>query len=400
MEVTSNIKRLLVLDDELDVATTMCMMAQGISFETDHTDNVDQFLDMVDSWRPTHLIVDLQLPDRDGVEVLNTLAKSNCPAAVIIVSGLGGRILDSAARAASENGLLVSGILSKPFTRKALRQLLLAEPTVPSPKLSQSQGTYLHSVTEEQLAKALDEHLFTAHFQPKIACSGNELTGFECLARWTLPDGSMVPPDVFIRLAEKTGQIHALSRQIYHYALTNFPQYAKSQQVKIALNLSPINLKDENFPRWLVNKCQEFDVEPSQVILEVTETASMDNPLALLENLTQFRIKGFHLSIDDFGVGYSSLVQLARLPFSEMKIDQMFIKNLAISEESQKIVIAIVNLGQSLGLNVTAEGVEDAWALDFLYEIGCDEAQGYYIAKPMNSHAVATWKSNLPGTSA
>lgn len=122
--------------------------------------------------------------------------------------------------------------------------------------------------------------------------------------------------------------------EIYHYALANFPHGASGQPVKVALNLSAINLKDETFPRWLMDKCQEFDAEPSQVILEVTETASMDNPLALLENLTQFRIKGFHLSIDDFGVGYSSLVQLARLPFSEMKIDQMFVKNLATPEES------------------------------------------------------------------
>jgi EAL domain-containing protein (putative c-di-GMP-specific phosphodiesterase class I) len=397
MDISNTIKRLLVLDDELDVATTMCMMAQGISFETDHTDDVDRFLETVDSWKPSHLIVDLQLPDRDGVEVLNTLAKSNCPASVIIVSGLGGRILDSAARAATENGLQVAGTLSKPFTRTALRKLLLAEPAPTSQRKARSQGALLHAVTREQLADALDQRVFTAHFQPKITCSGNELTGFECLARWSLPDGSMIPPDVFVRLAEQTGQIHELSRQIYHYALANFPQSASSAPVKIALNLSPINLKDENFPRWLVKKCQEFGVEPSQIILEVTETASMDNPLALLENLTQFRIKGFHLSIDDFGVGYSSLVQLARLPFSEMKIDQMFVKNLATSEESQKIVIAIVNLGQSLGLNVTAEGVEDAWALNFLCEIGCDEAQGYFISRPMTRLAASTWENHVPG---
>lgn len=400
MEITKSIKRLLVLDDELDVATTICMMAQGIDFETDHTDNVDLFLEKVDSWVPSHLIVDLQLPERDGVEVLNTLAKSNCTASVIIVSGLGGRILDSAARAASENGLRVIGTLSKPFSRAELRQLLLAEQSHSIHPSHAAPGTHSHTVTEDQLADALRQHVFTAHFQPKIACISGELTGFECLARWSLPDGSKIPPDVFIRLAEKTGQIHELSRQIYHFALANLPNSANSKKVKIALNLSPINLKDENFPRWLDEKCQEFNVEPGQVILEVTETASMDNPLALLENLTQFRIKGFLLSIDDFGVGYSSLVQLARLPFSEMKIDQMFVRTVATSQESQKIVIAIVNLGQSLGLNVTAEGVEDAWALDFLCDIGCNEAQGFYISRPMDSIAASTWKNKIPGKQA
>jgi EAL domain-containing protein (putative c-di-GMP-specific phosphodiesterase class I) len=201
----------------------------------------------------------------------------------------------------------------------------------------------------------------------------------------------MIPPDAFISLAEQTGLIHELTRQIYQYALANLPESVHQAKLKLALNLSPINLNDGTFPRWLLDKCQEHGVAPSQIILEVTETASLNNPLALLENLTQFRIRGFHLSIDDFGVGYSSLVQLARLPFSELKIDQMFVKTLADSEDSRKIVTAVVGLGNSLGLNVVAEGVEDAWALEFLHKLGCDEAQGYFIARPMDSLAAAAW---------
>lgn len=384
-------KRLLVLDDEIDVAATICLMANAASYETDHTDDSDVFLDRVVSWVPTHVAVDLQLANRDGIEVLHQLAKMNCAAAVIIISGLGGRILDSAARAATENGLKLAGTLSKPFTRAELQALLSVEADRPPPGQPPLVRQPPRPVTEEQLALALQDEAFVTHFQPKISCSDGALVGYECLARWPQASGGMIPPDQFIGLAEQTGQINTLTRVIYQYALANLPEQARTDHLKIALNLSPINLNDETFPRWLLDKCEQHGVLPSQVILEVTETASMDNPLALLESLTQFRIRGFQLSIDDFGVGYSSLVQLARLPFSELKIDQMFVKTLSSSEESRKIVTAVIGLGKSLGLNVVAEGVEDAWALDYLHSSGCDEAQGYFIARPMDRLATSVW---------
>ena len=384
-------RRLLVLDDEPDVAFTMCTIAEGVSFTADHTSDVEEFLEKVVAWEPTHVAIDLQMPGRDGIEVLHTLARMHCGAAVIIVSGLGGRIVNSAARVAAENGLHLIGTLSKPYTRFALRELLTSVmPDVPARKPS-SPNEGPCSVTEQEVADALRERAFIAHFQPKILCGNHDLVGFECLARWFRDDGSAVPPDTFIKLVEQTGQIHELTRQVYDFALANFPRPAKRDDLSIALNLSPVNLNDTTFPQWLISKCREYEVAPSRVILEVTETASPDNPLALLENLTQFRIQGFHLAIDDFGVGYSSLVQLARLPFSELKIDRSFVQSAASSKESRKIIIALVSLGKSLGLDVSAEGVEDAWALNFLREIGCDKAQGYFIARPMDGAAASRW---------
>lgn len=385
-------RRLLVLDDEPDVAFTMCMIAEGVSFTTHHTSDVEEFLDKVVTWTPTHVAVDLQMPGRDGIEVLHNLASMRCEAAVIIVSGLGGRILSSAARVAVENGLHLIGTLSKPYTRFSLREVLTT--VVPDARSRNAfrQDENPPLITEKEIANALCDRAFSAHFQPKILCSTYELAGFECLARWFRDDGSAVPPDTFIKLVEKTGQIHELTRQVYDFALANFPRPENHENLSIALNISPVNLNDETFPQWLTSKCREYEIAPSQVILEVTETASPDNPLMLLENLTQFRIKGFHLSIDDFGVGYSSLVQLARLPFSELKIDRTFVQTAASSGESRKIIIALISLGKSLGLEVTAEGVEDSWALNFLHDVGCDKAQGYFIAKPMDSVAASRWK--------
>lgn len=394
-EPGSETRRLLVLDDENDVAATICLLATSAGHEAAHTDDEDEFLERVAAWEPTHVMVDLQLRDRDGVEVLHQLAEMGCTATVIVISGLGGRILDSSARAAAEHGLFVAGTLSKPFTRPELLAMLEDDSGGFGQRPSSVRRVPLPRVTPNLLTEALAAGEFVAHFQPKISCGTRELVGFEVLARWPQPGGGMIPPNVFIGLAEEVGLIHDLTRQIFRYALANRPGRDRESGLMYALNLSQINLSDETFPRWLLDQCDELGLAPSRIILEVTETASMDNPLALLESLTQFRIRGFHLSIDDFGVGYSSLVQLARLPFSELKIDQMFVKDLQKSAESRKIVSAVVGLGKSMELNVVAEGVEDAWALEFLCDNGCDEAQGYFIARPMDSVAADQWAAPL-----
>lgn len=373
------------------MAATICIMAEASSYAAQHTDDANDFFKRLAAWAPTHIVVDLQLADRDGIEVLHQLAILGCMATVIIISGLGGRIQESAARIAAENGLNLAGTLSKPFSRSDLMRLLAINQPASLPGQGHSPTSQQSTVSAKQLVAALQSKSLTTHFQPKISCLNGQHSGFECLARWPQQDGSMIPPDVFINLAEREGLIHELTRQVYDYALAHRPRKGKAANLKFALNLSPVNLVDETFPRWLMAKCAEHDISPSRIILELTETASMDNPLGLLENLTQFRIRGFHLSIDDFGVGFSSLVQLARLPFSELKIDRMFIKSLSQSEESRKIVTAVVGLGSSLGLNVVAEGVEDLWALEFLRKIECDEAQGYFIARPMDESAATQW---------
>lgn len=391
MDIREHRKRLLVLDDEKDVAATICMMAGSAEFEAEYACDAETFLNRVATWKPTHVVIDLQLVDQNGIEVIHKLGDMGCDAALIIVSGLGGRILDSSARAANENGLRLLGTLSKPFSRKTFKAMLASEEQVDKIPKEQPEQPLRSDISEKQLIAAISERSLIAYFQPKISCRNGELVGFECLARWPQSNGAMIPPSVFITMAEKTGLIHNVTRTVYNYAFSNLPDQVKNRKLKIALNLSPLNLADIQFPRWLLHKCQENGVEPSQVILEVTETASMDQPLTLLESLTKFRIQGFQLSIDDFGVGYSSLIQLARLPFSEMKIDQMFVKSLSTSDESQKIVTAVVSLAKSLELNVVAEGVEDSWALNFLRDVGCLEAQGYFIARPMDSVTASKW---------
>jgi len=132
-------------------------------------------------------------------------------------------------------------------------------------------------------------------------------------------------------------------------------------------------------------------VPPERLIFELTETSAMEDPVASLSLLTRLRMKGFQLSLDDFGTGYSSMLQLVRLPFSEIKVDRSFVMTAARSQESRTVIRSVVDLGRSLGLKSTAEGVEDAQTLGYLNEVGCDLAQGYFIARPMPAEQAAAW---------
>ena len=389
-------KRLLVLDDDADVSFTICTIAKGAGHDARATTSADEFLHLVADWAPSHLIVDLAMPEVDGVEILKRLADIAFDGVVIVASGLGNRVLEAAGRAAAENGLNVSGVLGKPFTPNRLRELLSDKTHQPHLKAPENRPQEFQ-VTRQTLTAGLAEQQIGVYYQPKVSCATEKCIGFEALARWHHPDIGIIMPDRFIPLAEETGLIGELTQQVFGQALRWFAESFRGTNTTIALNMSARVIADAGLSEWLMTQCQVLGLNPEQIILEITESSSMENPIMMLEFLTQFRIKGFSLSIDDFGVGYSSLIQLARLPFSEMKIDKMFVISASQSEESQKIAAAIVGLARALGLLVTAEGVEDQWTLSFLAEMGCDSAQGYFIARPMSPDDTHSWLANPPG---
>lgn len=396
--------RVLVLDDDPDICATIQGIAELAGYDTRATSHTAPFFVLYEEWVPTHVIVDLSLPGVDGIDILRQLAQSAAVARVIITSGLGTRVLEAAGRAASEGGLTVNGLLPKPFSPARLRTLLEFAGQVaaggrppdirhaPPPSVPHERRPLPEPLSQERFELALQQAEFTVYYQPKLACIDGVLVGFEALARWPRAGGGFVSsPDVFVPFAERHGLVAEFTRQVFHQALQRFGALAPPPGLHLSLNISAKSLVDPGFPAWVRQCCEQHGVLPRQVTLEVTETASMQNPLMTLELLTQFRIQGFQLSIDDFGVGYSSLVQLARLPFSEMKIDKTFVMSAETSAESQKIITAIIGLAHALGLQVTAEGVEDAWALDFLRDYSCDYAQGYHISRPMPPEQLGDW---------
>ena len=251
------------------------------------------------------------------------------------------------------------------------------------------------SVSENEIATALqlavDRGELELHYQPKIGLRTGTVSGVEALARWEDPKLGAVEPATFIPIAERAGIIDALTEAVCRTALRQWLSWRdQGITVNVAVNISALSLRDVEFPDFLQRLCQIEGVPCDQLTVELTEGATQ-HVVRLLDTLTRFRIKGMSVSIDDFGTGYSSLLQLRQLPFTELKIDQYFVRDVATSEDSRLIVKSVIDLAHALGMSAVAEGVEDQPTLEVLSGLGCDHVQGFLIARPMKGVELVPW---------
>ncbi len=391
-------KRLLILDDDLMVGKTIRFVAEGVGFDCKVTDRPADFFTLFEEWNPTHIALDLVMPQMDGVEVMVELSRRSCKAHIIISSGVGSRVLDAARRSAREHDLNIAGILSKPFKPFTLQTLLNTDGSVPTYASAQTSAEIKEeTVSESELRQAIERRELFLMYQPKIHCVDRQPVGFEALVRWRHPTRGLIMPNDFIPLAERSGLIDPLTTLVMDNALTWFATHFSEGELQLSVNISARNLKNLLFADHVAALCQQLGLSPSKLICELTETSTMEDPVASLNLLTRLRLKGFLLSIDDFGTGFSSMLQLVRLPFSEIKIDKSFVMTAMQSDESRAVIRSIVELGQSLGLRSSAEGVEDKETLGFLDGIGCELAQGYLIARPMTDNAALDWYRDYVG---
>lgn len=394
--------RLLILDDDDLTGQTIRNVAEFAGMSVKVTTTPTEFFDILVSWNPSHIALDLVMPEMDGVEVLAELGDRQITANIIITSGVGEQILQAAARSAAAHGLNVVGILPKPFSPKVFRELLQLAPEHQGEAMVQPipQDT-TPEITEDRLREAINQQAVTLEYQPKVECGSGALTGFEALARWHDPELGFIPPDKFIAIAENCDLIDPLTLSIFAQAidwfshfkqqLLNSPSLAQVSDLRLSLNISVRSLPNLGLFNELEKLCLDANLSPDSIMLELTETSAMVDPVASLDILTRLRMKGFHLSIDDFGTGFSSMLQLVRMPFSEVKVDKSFVMTARDSRESRLVVTAVTELAHSLGMKVTAEGIENHATLQFLQQQGCDIAQGYYIARPMPAHAITQW---------
>lgn len=392
-------RRILILDDDAAVGQTIQWIAESLGFEAEFVTHPDVFFRILDERCPEIITIDLVMPEFDGVEILRLLGERECRAKIIISSGMGSRVLDAAERSASQHGLDIVGVLPKPISKDALRVLAGEgnDPQLPAAPKENSAPGGPFEITKVALQGALDRHEFFMVYQPKIACKNSLPAGFEALVRWMHPARGIIMPDDFIPIAEQTGLIDALTYQIFDQSLAWFSSSFPRSSITLSLNLSARSLVDFLLPDNLAALCNKFQIAPERIVLELTESSAMVDPILTLDIMTRFRVKGYQLSIDDFGTGYSSMVQLVRLPFSEIKVDKSFVMQSKQSAESRAVSKSIIDLGHSLGLAVTAEGVEDLDTLIYLKIQECDMAQGYLIARPMPGDEALRWaEDKLP----
>ena len=387
-------RKLLVVDDEPIIGKAICDIAAENGYQTMAARNFDEFVHHYTSDTDI-FVLDLFLPDRDGVELIRFLSHNCSSSALILMTGRDKGVLNSARELAIQHGLLVLGTLTKPFRKSDFEELLSKD--LRSPASDSSVGSDLPSTDEIRSAVANND--LSLAFQPKISASSRAVVGAEVLARWQHPTKGMIPPSYFVTVAERNGFVDQLTDFVLDQALRQSHVWlARGIRVPLAINMSPQSLSDLAIPEKISTRIKHYGLEPSHLSIEVTETVIANDLTNYIDILTRLRMKGFNLSIDDFGTGYSSLRQLVQVPFSELKLDQTFIRHIDTDPESRSIAKVSIALAHELGMMTVAEGVEteDEWRV--LNELGCDRIQGYFVGRPMANHSLMTWLRDWEGS--
>jgi len=243
-----------------------------------------------------------------------------------------------------------------------------------------------------ELRRAVAEEQLILFFQPKVNFGSKRCDSVEALVRWQHPERGMIPPDQFIPFAEHTGFIREITKWVIDKSLAQIVSWRRAGlNIGVAINVSARDLVYEDLPSFVDDKLLEHGLGADRITLEVTESAVMDDPKRACEALKRLAKLGVRLSVDDFGTGYSSLAQLKRMPVQEMKIDKSFVLELPTNPNDTVIVRSTINLAHSMGLEVVAEGIEDAQTLSLLQGWGCDFGQGYFLSKPLPAPQLEAW---------
>ena len=267
-----------------------------------------------------------------------------------------------------------------------------------SPSLDRNSPSRLTLIA--QVRPAIENHEFELHYQPKVRLSDGKVEGVEALVRWEHPERGLVMPDDFIPMVERTVLLKPLTLYVINEALRQSRQWERQGlPLDVAVNLSPRSLLDPQLPDQVAGLLERWNVAPSRLTLELTESFLMADSGRSVGVLGRLSGVGIRLSIDDFGTGYSSLSHLKRLPLQEIKVDRSFVQHMRNDANDAMIVSATVELGRNLGLRVVAEGVEDASTFDALSRIRCDMAQGFELSQPLRATDLVRWLEERGGAS-
>jgi EAL domain-containing protein (putative c-di-GMP-specific phosphodiesterase class I) len=285
-------------------------------------------------------------------------------------------------------GITLLGAIEKPVTPEKLR-VMLDKYAPPKPRAPRPAA---EAMPLEDIRRGLAAREFEPFFQPKVGLADGTVVGAVALARCRHPQKGLLEPYLFIGRMEENELIDALTWQILEKSAALCRDWvAQGMQLTVSVNLSLKSLAEPGLAERLAERVAAQGLAAKCVVLEITESAAMTDVAKALENLTRLRMKGFALSIDDYGTGYSSMQQLARIPFSELKIDQSFVIG-ALEKEANKVILASsLDMAKKLKLKAVAEGVETRGHWNLLQSLGCEIAQGYFIAKPMEAAVFRAW---------
>lgn len=391
MSGTTMPRKILIIDDDPDMGEYICAAASQMGLECHATVSVDEFLSIC-SGEISLLFIDLIMPQVDGVELLRHLAERGCATPIVLMSGVGMRVMETAEDLAGALGLTIAGKLQKPFPHGELRSLLRRPlPVLPLHRVSSY--TEASEMADADLLAAIEQDQFVVHYQPQIEIETGQIAGLEALVRWQHPEAGLLFPDRFISRLEALGQIDALGWLVARRAFSECGIFADDDgnMPNLSLNCSVESLLDLQFPDRLLDTAAQYRIPAERLVLEITESGLLRELAKTLDVLARLRMRGVQLSIDDFGTGYSMMRQLRHVPATEIKVDRFFVQNLDSCQGDRIILRKTIEMGTELGLRVVAEGVETRNQLEFLRDSGCDVAQGYLFSKPLPAVELYRW---------
>jgi EAL domain-containing protein (putative c-di-GMP-specific phosphodiesterase class I) len=375
-------------------ATSQCLLrdvADRLGCEHVETDSAAGLHDVLSMRHPTIAVLSIDAAHAEGVSPIQILDQHDVHPPSLLVGSVSARVLASAKRAAESRGMSVLGVASRPLdvaaVENALAPYLFIAPPIPVAEIEQG----------------LAEHEFKLQYQPKVTISGPapQIHGCEALIRWQHPRRGLLQPRQFLPAIED----HGLMSKVTDYVMAESIRQAglwknRGIDLEMVVNLSPKLVRDHAFPERLGMLLHEQDFPPERLVLDVTESPSNENRDLILDVFTRLRILGVGLSLDNFGTGFSSLTELYRMPFSEIKVDHSLIADVSRERDARLIVRAITNLAQSLQLSVCAEGIETRQMLEFVKLAGFDSAQGRFFSEALDPNdverLVRSWPSAGP----
>jgi EAL domain-containing protein (putative c-di-GMP-specific phosphodiesterase class I)/FixJ family two-component response regulator len=335
------------------------------------------------------VITDLDMPEMDGMELIRRIAQLGHPVGVILVSSHDRSLMSTVESMAKAYNVTLLGAIQKPLTAKKLQgvlALLHARKAAPAPEAAAP------LVAASEIERALRTGEFETHFQPKVELKTGQVRGAEALVRWRHPSQGLLVPSVFMRTVEDGGWIDALTQAVVAEAMRNCAEWRQGGlAADVSVNLAPSLLSDVTLAERMAALAAASTLDPKHVTFEVTESAAVREEGPALENLSRLRMKGFGLSIDDYGTGYSSMERLARIPFTELKIDQGFVRKASTEAASRAMVESSLELARKLAIVAVAEGVESLAQWSLLLALGCELAQGHYISAPLGGTEFRRW---------